>query len=235
MRTPWCYRVPPPRAARLRGRDRRWDSSGSRRRHRRACRARTPSRAPRFPRCRGRRTTRSRGDPIDHPRCSIGGRDRVRGRSCAPSGPPLALPLSGLVGHRFRERDSRSTTTLSLPFSLAFDLLSPSFLSSLLLCARSCFIERSEYACEHKHRVVISALFSMRYILPSFRAVQFLRAHVSSRGDFQPRCSLVVNFTTYPRSPSAGKTWKLMYISPRVTSDSSYSCTFLLRASCRID
>lgn len=135
-RTPWCYQCfPPPIAARLRGRNRRWDSS---------CRRR----ASRTPCCRIPRLPRSRGDPIDHHfRCSIGVRDRVRGRFCAPSALPLALPLSGLQGHRFRERSRHAAlyaTAVRTPFLFFLFFLSFLLHSFLLL-----LLSREERRCAH--------------------------------------------------------------------------------------
>lgn len=93
MWTPWCRRPPWPTVVQLRGRNHRWDSCCPlHHRHRRYLWTRTwQSSEPIAPYRRRRR------------RCLIGVRDRVWGRSCAPSGPlpraRPALPLSGLVRH----------------------------------------------------------------------------------------------------------------------------------------
>lgn len=82
-----------------------------------------------------------------------------------------------------RERDPLSTTLFPFPTSL---LQSFFFYREKRGCTRA-QVSRGNFS-------LPDALYSSTLSHP----VQFLRARVSSRGDFQPRRSFVVNFTTCP-------------------------------------
>jgi len=163
MRTPWCYRPPRPTVVQLRGHNHRGDSCCllHRRLHLWTCHHRTWQSS----------------EPIApfHHRCSIGVRDRVWGRSYAPSGPaPRArptFPLSGLIRHCLLDLIRHCFGEIAQQLILfscdrfSLFLFFPFF---VLYCGP--FIEESE---DH---VVIFLFFPWR-----FHAAQFLRVRLSLR------------------------------------------------------
>lgn len=177
MRTPWCYRTPRPTVVQPRGRNHRWDSCClPHHRHFWTHRRRTcQSSEPIGPFCR---------------RCSIGVRDHVWGRFCAPSGPPPrarpALPLSGLIRHCLLNLIGHCSGEIGpLLSSRARSSLSSLFPFSWFIAALLSREASGNFS-------IPVSLFPGAFTLRNFYGC------VSPRSDFQALrlCCLAVNFTT---------------------------------------